>query len=103
MEDFRRTMMPYGMSKNESGSWTFFNRNYKPVGVVSSEWAEWEDPRHVLRFKRIDRRTLKNLDIDGLGAGERIFFYNDATVPTSSTKAMRAYLDKLAILMGLSS
>lgn len=38
MPNARQALFPYGMARNPDGSWTFFNRNYKPVGVTSDEW-----------------------------------------------------------------
>lgn len=45
--------------------------------------------------------TLRKLDYQGQGSGERIYFYNDGCIPTRSAKGMDSYLAKLKILMSL--
>lgn len=101
MPDFRQAMLPYGMAKNADGSWTFFNRKYKPVGIVTGEWAEWDVPQHRMKFKGLGPATLRKLDIHGEGTGDLVYFYNDGSIPTHSARDMDRYLAKLKILMGL--
>ena len=101
MTEVRKTMFPYGMAKNPDGSWTLFNRNYKPVGVISKDWEEWDAPRHKMHLKGIGPAKLKKLDIHGLGTGDQIYFYDDGTVPTRSAANMKSYQEKLTILMKL--
>ncbi len=97
-------MFPYGMEKNDDDTWTLFNRNYKPVGVVSTEWREWREwnnPDHKINLKGLTERRLLSLDVNCIGEGSRIYFYNDATNPENSAKDMNAYFDKMKILMVL--
>lgn len=94
-------MFPYGMERRPDGAWLFFNRKYKPLGVVTSDWADWDDPRHKLRLKGLGPATLAKLDCDGKGIGDRIYFYNDGSNPESSAANMDAYLKKLRILLVL--
>lgn len=51
MTEVRGLMFPYGMAKNKDGTWTLFNRKYKPTGVISQEWEEWDTPRHKMKLK----------------------------------------------------
>jgi hypothetical protein len=97
----RQALFPYGMQRNPDGSWTFFNRNYKPVGVISDDYLEWDDPRHKMKLKGLGPAKLAKLDVHGQGTGDRIHFYNDGTNPENSAADMRAYLDKLKILLGV--
>jgi hypothetical protein len=97
----RQAMFPYGMAKNEDGTWTFFNRSYKTVGTTTDDWSDWNDPKHKIAIKGLTAAKLKKLDVDDLGTGNRIYFYNDGCVPTHSAASLKAYLDKLAILIGL--
>lgn len=101
MPNMRQAMFPYGMAKNPDGTWTLFNRKYKPVGVTSSEWAEWDDPRHKISVKGLGPSKLAKLDCHGVGSGDRIYFYNDGSNPELSAANMTAYLAKLKILIGL--
>lgn len=96
----RQAMFPYGMQENADGSWTFFNRNYKTVGTVTEEWSEWDDPSHKMFLRGLGPATLAKLDIHGVG-GERIYFYNDGSNPEGSAENMKAYLEKLRILIGV--
>ena len=97
----RQALFPYGMQKNPDGSWTFFNRNYKPVGVLTGEWAEWDDPRHKMFLKGLGPATLARLSYSGKVEGDRIHFYNDGCNPELSDAYMDAYLKKLRIVLGL--
>lgn len=101
MPNARQVLFPYGMAKNDDGSWSFFNRKYKAVGIHGDDWSDWSDPKHKLRLKGLGPATLKKLDIDGTGTGDRIFFYNDATNPERSAENRNAYFEKLAILINL--
>lgn len=94
-------MFPYGMAKNADDTWTLFNRRYKPVGVISKQWEEWDAPKHKMKLKGLEPSTLAKLDHRGDGTGGRIYFYSDGSVPTDSAKDMSNYLAKLKILMGL--
>lgn len=98
--NFRQAMMPYGMNKNPDGSWTFFNRDYKTLGTITDEWSEWDDPRHKLKLKGLGPATLKKLDHDNEGTGDRIYLYDDGCNPENSAADMKAYLERLKILMG---
>jgi hypothetical protein len=97
----RQSMFPYGMAKNPDGSWTFFNRHYKTLGTITRDWSEWDDPKHKLQIKGLGPATLKKLDIDGKGEGDRIYFYDDGSNPENGKAQMDAYLQRLRILIGL--
>jgi hypothetical protein len=97
----RQAMFPYGMAKNPDGSWTFFNRSYKTLGTITEEWSEWNDPQHKMFLKGLGPSTLASLDCHGVGNDDRVYFYNDGSIPETSAKHMDAYLKKLRILIGL--
>lgn len=101
LRNVRHIMFPYGMTRNDDGTWVLFNRNYKPVGLISEDHVDYNDPRHKMKIKGLSRATLAKLDIRGEGLGTQIFFYNDATTPESSASAMSAYLKRLEILIRL--
>lgn len=103
MPNIRQAMFPSGMEKNPDGTWTLFNRKYKPVGVVTREWAEWDDPRHKIALKGLGPATLAKLDWRGEGSGDRIYFYNDASNPELSAANLTAYFDRLKVLIKLQS
>lgn len=99
MKTLRRVMFPYGMERNKDGSWTLFNREYSPVGVVQGGYYDWNDERHKVRIKGLGKADLKKLDCSGGAHGDRIYFYNDASSPEQSAEAMASYLEKMAILL----
>lgn len=101
MKNVRHIIFPYGMNRNEDGTWLLFNRNYKPVGLITKEHVDYSDPRHAMKIKGLGQATLAKLDIRGEGTGDQIFFYNDATTPESSEAAMDAYMKRLRILIRL--
>ncbi|MCG5501575.1 hypothetical protein [Ectothiorhodospira lacustris] len=39
IENVRAVYFPYRIQKQEDGSWVLLNRNYKPVGFNTGEWA----------------------------------------------------------------
>jgi hypothetical protein len=101
MDKVSRVMFPYGMEKNQDGTWTLFNRQYKPLGIISKDWEIWDDPKHKLSLKGLGPSTLLKLDVNGEGKANRIYFYNDGCVPTASAQGMNSYLEKMRILMGI--
>jgi len=103
MPSVRQAMFPYGMAKNPDGSWTFFNRMYKTLGTITKDWSEWDDPKHKMFLKGLGPATLAKLDVDGLGTGDTIHFYDDATNPQRSAANMKAYLAKLEVLLRIES
>lgn len=101
VQSVRRAAFPYGMHRNPDGSWTFFNRQYKTLGYLGKDWSNWDDPNYKMPLKGLGPKTLEKLSHDGTVSGDRIYFYDDATIPESSPQAMTAYLEKLKILIGL--
>jgi hypothetical protein len=99
--DVRHFMFPYGMVKDPDGSWTLINRRYKPLGVISRNWVDWDDPRHKFKLAGLKTATLAKLDYRGEGLADEIYFYDDGCIPTTTAKNMESYLAKLKILMGL--
>jgi len=100
MPNVRQAMFPYALNRNPDKTWTLVNRKYKPVGVITTDWAEYDDPRHKVTAK-LTQAKLKKLDIDGIGEGDMIYLYNDATNLEQGGSNLKSYLDKLAILITL--
>ena len=101
MPDIREAMFPYGMAKNPDGSWTFFNRKYKPLGVVGGDWADWDDSRHKIHLTGVSSAILAKLDHKEEGLGDRVYFYDDASNPAQSASNLNGYFEKLKILIRL--
>lgn len=99
--DIRQALFPYGMEQHKDGSWVFFNRDYKPVGMNTVDWVDYNNHPVRFRIKGLGPAKRAKLDIHGSGTGTRIYFYDDATQPTLSAANMAAYLKRLEIIIRL--
>lgn len=100
----RQVLFPYLMQKNADGSWTFINRHYKPVGLITDRYASHDDPENKVFLRPMTVSTMRKLSIDKneekiTKATSAIYLYDDDSAPERSEKNMRAYLEKLSILM----
>jgi hypothetical protein len=85
----RSKAFPYGTRQNSDGSWTVFNRSYQTLFTIADTGLPF------------DQSFLAKLDHTGQANGDRIYFYDDGSLPESSAAAMGDYLDKLSFLMAL--
>lgn len=89
------------------------NRKYKPLGVISTEFIDYDDPKHTFYTKRFTKSIVNKLityrsdgtpsihpSEDGT-AFNRLYLYNDGCIPTDSKIKMAAYLEKLKVLMSM--
>jgi len=98
----RHTYFPYCLDQLPDKTWVVLNRNYKPLGVSDSVWADYESIPKAQRIAKISKSQAAKIDYSGeWEAGQRIYLYNDGCVPTDSKKHMDAYLGRLAVLMTL--
>lgn len=98
-EQLRRVCFPYCLMRLGDGSYILLNREYKPLGVFPDAWVDYDDyPRFAVRITTAQARRLSVRGNDDL---ECIFLYHDGCTPTSSTKDMAAYCQRLAWLMKL--
>lgn len=59
MPNVRQFLFPYGMQENADGSWTFFNREYTPVGCIASSSTEFRGldvPEHKVFLKGLTKQ-----------------------------------------------
>jgi len=113
LSDFFRINLPYGMRKNASGEWFFFNREYVPLGwniKRLSSSGNGIDPYSELpiytKYKKLRDATLLKLAWDAEhgvqrnenGEIEKVFFYNDATNPQNDPKYWGQYFEKIKLL-----
>ncbi len=97
--EFRRIFFPYVLQEQKDGSYIALNRNYKPVGLLSEKWVDYGAYPIGFRFKGLTPEMIRQLSIQARTDGD-IYLYDDNCVPTSGKRNMKAYLGKLAILMG---
>jgi len=107
--------MPYGMKKNNSGTWYVFNREYMPVGWNTKETGlnDFSNlPIHT-EYKGLKKDTLLKIfgeegcHLNKDGHFDMVFFYNDATNPvnvsTGSSQLFADYFKKIEALSKLKS
>lgn len=99
--DVREALFPYGMEMQEDGSWVFFNRDYKPAGINTKGWVDYNSYPVKFKLKPFGGATREKLRLTSDPDDKRIYFYDDATQPTSSNANMQAYLNKLETIMRL--
>lgn len=99
--NIRQALFPYGMEMQVDGSWVFFNREYKPVGMNTEGWVDYNDHPVKFQLKGFGEAKRKKLRLKSNPDGKRIYFYDDATEPTSSAANMQSYLKKLETIMRL--
>lgn len=99
--DFRAVYFPYCIEKQSDGTWVVLNRQYKPVGINTSDFINYEDYPVSAKLKGIGPAVAKKLSYNGEVNGSRIYLYNDGCVPTQGKANMVSYLKKLEILAKL--
>lgn len=97
----REVFLPYCLLRQADGSYVVCNRRYKPLGMTVKDWVDYEALPVRIRFKRLTAVTARNLSWCGSEDLERIYLYNDGTVPTDSAANWKAYSARLEILAGL--
>lgn len=100
-EELRHTHFPYCLDRQEDGRYVVLNRNYKPLGFMVGEWVEYSDFPVGVRLKGLGPKTAAKLSWEGKEELGRIYLYNDGCIPTHGPGHMQAYLQRLAVLMGL--
>ena len=108
LTNFLMINLPYGMQRQGNNSWFVFNREYKPLGYNTGEHVTYETIPIATEYKQLGPKTLLKLrgpgtDIDYGADGEieRIWFYDDGTVPTSHNRYWQSYMDRLQLLARL--
>jgi hypothetical protein len=95
----RQVFMPYCLQRLKDGGYLLLNRRYKPLGVLSGEWVDYDSHPSKFRLKRaLSDAQIANLDCAGRNNADCIYFYDDASVPTASDANWKAYSDRLAKL-----
>jgi hypothetical protein len=92
--------MPYCLQRLKDGRYIVLNRSYKPIGIQTSDWVDYDTHPTAATIK-ITKASARKLSWESKDALDVIFLYNDGCVPTKSAANMSAYLAKLAILSKL--
>lgn len=94
-------VFPYGMQRNTDGTWTFFNRQYQPLGFISDEHADLDGDGYKLKIDGLTDEVIRQLSYNGSFDGHMIHFYINSISPNRSKKYLDRYLEKISILMSL--
>ncbi|MFD0724573.1 hypothetical protein [Lysobacter brunescens] len=98
------THLPYCLQKTKDGKWLVLNRNYKPLGVTSKEWVDYDNhpDRIAINARTISAlRKLAIYDIPDMPDDPGLFFfYNDGSIPTESPANWNRYAKILQLLAG---
>lgn len=99
--DIRSTHMPYCLIRQASGGYVLVNRDYKPLGFTASRFETYANYPIEVSFKKLTPAVAAQLSYKGAPDLERIYLYGDSCTPSGDLDHIRAYLDRLAILMAL--
>jgi hypothetical protein len=101
VSEFRKIFLIYCLDLMPDGSYVALNRRYKPVGMCSTEWVDYEAFPVRFKFKRaLSAKQIAALSYEGDATAQRIYLYNDGCVPTDSDANWSAYIDRLQRLAG---
>lgn len=100
MENFRTAFMPYCLKRRPDGNYVVLNRNYKPVGMVTTDWVKYEN-HPAIKGRHITAALAAKLSYKESPDLDHIYLYNDGCIPTKSAKAMDSYLLRLRLLAKL--
>ena len=101
LDDVRAAFLPYCLDKQPDGRYALLNREYKPVGFFTRDWINYADYPVLVTLKGLGPKTIERLSYKGSSDPERIYLYNDESVPTRSEQNMKEYLKRLSILAKL--
>jgi hypothetical protein len=99
--EFRKVFLIYCLDLMPDGRYVALNRRYKPVGHTGTEWVDYEAMAVGFKFKRtLSKAQIAALSWNGDTAAERIYLYNDGSIPTDSAANWAAYSARLERLAG---
>lgn len=99
--EFRRAFLLYCLQRLKDGSYVALNRDYKPLGMITNKWVDYEEAPGRFKFKRsLSAGQVSFLSHKGDASPECIYLYDDGSVPTDSAANWNAYSAKLQRLAG---
>lgn len=98
--DVRWVFLPYCLQRLADGRYVVLNRSYKPLGVQSSDFVDYESHPSAVALA-ITKAIAKKISVDGDDSLERIYLYRDRCIPSDSDAALQAYSLRLKVLMQL--
>lgn len=99
--EFRELFLIHSLQRLADGSYIALNRRYKPLGMAGGDRIDYEAAPGRFKFKRaLSKSQVAALAHDGDTSAERIYLYDDGSVPTDSAAAWAAYAARLRRLAG---
>jgi len=95
---FYRTYLPYCLDMQADGTYTVVGRDYKPVGICTDEWVDYNE--NSVSLEGITPELAAQLN-DGDSSVDRIYLYRDGSYPLRNKQSMKCYLEKIEILASL--
>lgn len=85
-----RCWLPYGAIESERGNRLLVNRMYKPVGMTSDDWVDYEQfPQHALKLRADQWQQF------AWPGAKDAFLYADICAPWGSRELATQYLKRL--------
>lgn len=102
INNIRAIYLPYCLRQRTDKLWVILNRNYKPVGTMNDDWADYDALPADMCIKNVTEAQASKISYSGQPDNNfSIYLYNDGCVPTDSKTNMDAYLSRVAALMKL--
>jgi hypothetical protein len=92
--------LPYCLQRLADGRYIVLNRRYKPLGVQTREWVDYDTHPSAARMK-ITAATARKLSWKSSDDVAVIHLYNDGCVPDAGADHLDAYAKRLAVFMKL--
>jgi hypothetical protein len=99
LTNFRSAYLPYCLHRISGNLYAILNREYKPVGQVESDLADYT--KHAVKLNRVGPALASKLSFKGSNDVENIYLYNDSCCPDRSDNDGRNYFARLSLLMRL--
>lgn len=97
--DIRSAFLPYCITQVEEGCFVILNREYKPLGQVTRDGADYR--KHMVRIKGLTPAKARKISSRDSPDITSICLYDDGCIPTSSAANAEAYFRRLTVLMTL--
>lgn len=98
--ELRNIVFPYCIDRLKDGRYIVLNRNYKPLGISTKDWVDYETHPSALSIKLTEEQAA-SLSWNGSTDLNRIYLFSDVCPPTGSSSAMNDYQARLSLLMTL--
>lgn len=99
-ESVRWIFMPYCVKRLTDGRYIVLNRRYKPLGIRGSEHISYEDHPSAVRIKITKSQACK-ISHNGSEDLERIYLYDDSSIPAKGKDNLHGYMERLHVFMQL--